>query len=202
MSRGLGYVQRRILEILSGEHEVLTALEIAGLMAPSGAAIDRSLEESVRRALESLVDRGLILDSRRSFPLSSNYRFFGYIEGFRSIFERWATELGEDLATVERDLEVLPSRPASDERDRLLAQAPARVQELRELLSHIAHRQSVLAEWSTRTDRDGAGSHPALRWREIPYPTEVEDKAGMATSEGTDGNQSSGGGPGPASPTP
>jgi hypothetical protein len=71
MSRGLGAVQRRILEILSAEDGLIDTLEIAGRVFDCAAdahgvvLISPAQAVSVRRACRGLVEAGKIADLGR-----------------------------------------------------------------------------------------------------------------------------------------
>jgi hypothetical protein len=72
MSRGLGKLQRELLETLEGTDKAIDTITLAAIayQAEPGAAMDRDLvtdahHAAVRRALRSLHKRGLVVDLMR-----------------------------------------------------------------------------------------------------------------------------------------
>lgn len=60
MSRGLGRVERRVLDILAGAAGPLPALAIAGWVLPGALRPTPAIEASVRRSLKTLARKGLV----------------------------------------------------------------------------------------------------------------------------------------------
>ncbi len=107
MSRGLGRTQRAVLELVvelqtpQPARRICASLERGAAMgwhpwpedawwpeAPAEtSAQTRSHAVSVRRALQGLVTRGLLLDSSRSFPLPDMERVYGTADAFGSLLD-------------------------------------------------------------------------------------------------------------------
>ncbi len=106
MSRGLGRTQRAVLLVVVEEFETPQPARLIGAWLERGAAGGglggswpeapaetaaqaRSHAVSVRRALQGLVTRGLLLDSSRSFPLPVMERVYGTADAFGSLLDDW-----------------------------------------------------------------------------------------------------------------
>ena len=136
MSRGLGSVQRRILKFLEQDSRVYTAsqltaelctdcerlFDVSGQTAPPSPPATPAQDRSVRRALYGLCERGLLLDSRATFPLPTKRRCFGTRAGFESLLAQWleaieekAEETPEEFSDAISELHFLQSNLRSHE---------------------------------------------------------------------------------------
>ncbi len=123
MSRGLGRTQRAVLLVVVEFQTPQPARLIRAWLehgaaggglgdswpedawwpeAPAETAAQaRSHAVSVRRALQGLVTRGLLLDSSRSFPLPVTERVYGTADAFGSLLDDWERS-SEDERCQER----------------------------------------------------------------------------------------------------
>jgi hypothetical protein len=108
MSRGFGYLQRYLFQMLRDEVLPMTFAEIVQVAKPHAAGYRSHLERSMRRALRTLAKAGLVIPLGRGGPgdprrYCAHPMFFGFAAGDPRIdeltkqFERsgWRVALNE-----------------------------------------------------------------------------------------------------------